>query len=260
MQRNKGFVFLWAVFFLYFFCYATMEMDLWVFLLIWSSGLAIYILVKTKLPSKKRIFVSAILAILASIAYLGIQMNIKVVLRYGIRAGIPTMLCSLAFFSIAETNRAETNSGMKMISTDGKYAPFASIAIAIIVGGILSVVNYFLMTGSNTVDFEISISRLLICLNPAIFEEIVCRTIFMVFGLYAVGGEKTTRFQSFTIWFMMCVPHTIAHGYDMVSTILLCILFGLPFAILQRKRDVASAMVSHGLVDAIRFTIFGLGM
>jgi len=232
-----------------------MEMDLWVFLSIWSIGLAIYILAKTKLPSKKRIFFSALLAVLVSIAYLGIQMDIKVLILNGISSGVPTMLCSLAFFSLAEKN-----SGIKMISTDRKYAPFVSIVSAIVVGGMLSVVNYFLMIGSNTVDFGISISRLLVCLNPAIFEEMVCRTIFMVFGLYAVGKEKATKFQQFTIWFMMCVPHTIAHGYDIIGTILLCILFGLPFAILQRKRDVVSAMVSHGLVDTIRFTIFGLGM
>lgn len=37
-------------------------------------------------------------------------------------------------------------------------------------------------------------------------------------------------------------------------------LFGLPFALLQRKRDLTSAMVSHGFVDAVRFTLFGLGV
>lgn len=33
---------------------------------------------------------------------------------------------------------------------------------------------------------------------------------------------------------------------------------GLPFAILQRKRDITSAMISHGLVDAVRFTLMGI--
>lgn len=116
------------------------------------------------------------------------------------------------------------------------------------------------MKGDNNVDFELNFSRILVCLNPAVFEEIVCRAVFYAFGLYAVGTEKATRFQQFTIWFMMCFPHTLAHGYDIVSTILLCFLFGLPFAVLQRKRDITSAMISHGVVDAVRFTIFGLGL
>lgn len=80
------------------------------------------------------------------------------------------------------------------------------------------------------------------------------------FCLYKIGDEKPTKFQQFTMWFMMCFPHTVAHGYDIIGTIMLCILFGLPFTILQRKRDIASAMISHGLVDAVRFAIFGLGL
>ena len=60
------------------------------------------------------------------------------------------------------------------------------------------------------------------------------------------------------MYFMMFVPHTVAHGYDFITTIVLAVLFGLPFTILQRKRDIASAMISHGIVDAVRFTLIGL--
>lgn len=149
-----------------------------------------------------------------------------------------------------------------MISNQKKSAAVRSILIAAAVGTVLSFVNYILMTGNGAsmpVDFEISLSRLVICLNPAIYEEIVCRAVFMAFGAYALQEGKATAFQQFTIWFMMCFPHTLAHNYDMVSTVILCLLFGLPFAVLQKKRDIASAMISHGLVDAVRFTIFGLG-
>ncbi len=255
MKRNKRIVFLWTAFFIYFFCYMAMEIDLRALLSIWSVVLSIYLLIKLKLPSTKEIIISVAFAVLVSIAYLGVQMRISVVITNGIIAGIPTLLCSLAVFSVMEKNY-----GIRIISTDKKYAPFTSVLIAIATGSILCAVNYFLMKGSNTVDFEINISRLILCLSPAIFEEIAYRAIFMAFGLYAVGKEETTKFQQFTIWFMMCFPHTVAHGYDIVSTIFLCVLFGLPFAILQRKRDITSAMISHGLVDAVRFTIFGFGL
>lgn len=82
----------------------------------------------------------------------------------------------------------------------------------------------------------------------------------IIISAYVIGEEKPTKFQMFTMWFMMCFPHTAAHGYDIVSTVILCVLFGLPFTLLQRKRDLASAMISHGLVDAVRFTVFGLGL
>ena len=243
----------------------TMEISAWALLSIWSVGLPIYILAKTRLPSKKGILASVILAALVSVAYLGIQMGLKVVVLNGVGAGLPTLLCSLAVFSLIEEKV-----GIKMISTGRKHAPLASLVTAIAVGAMLSIINYFLMKDSNTIDFKITISRLVVCLSPAIYEEIACRAIFMAFGLYAVHKEllrghasapkeKATKFQQFTIWFMMCVPHTAAHGYDIISTILLCILFGVPFAILQRKRDITSAMISHGIVDAVRFIIFGLG-
>lgn len=95
-RRNRKFIILWAIFFIYFFCYMTMEIDLRVLLSIWSIGLSVYILIKIKLPSKKRIITSVLFAALVSIAYLGIQMGINVVIMNGIIAGIPTLLCSLA--------------------------------------------------------------------------------------------------------------------------------------------------------------------
>lgn len=255
MKQNKRLIPLWIIFLLYSFCLATMEMNFWILLSVWASGLAVFILVKTKLPSKNGIIVSLILAILVSIAYLGIRAEISFLIFNGLLNGVPTLLCSLAVFSVKEKC-----GGIKIISTDKKYSPFISILTAIAVAAVLSVINYFLMRNSNTVDFGINASRLMVCLSPAIYEEIVCRAIFAAFCLYITGSEKPTKFMTFTMWFMMCLPHTAAHGYDVVSTVILCVLFGLPFAILQKKRDISSAMISHGLVDAVRFTIFGLGM
>lgn len=255
MRQNKKITFMWVAFFVYFLCYMTMEIDLRVLLSLWAIVLSVYLLRKLKLPSAKGILLSVVFAFLVSIAYLGVQMGLEIVMINGIIAGVPTLLCSLAICSTIEKGY-----DIRLLSTDQKYAPLTSVLLAVAVGLILSVINYFLMKDSNVVDFEINLSRYMVCFSPAIFEEIACRGIFLAFGLYAVGEEEATKFQQFTIWFMMCFPHTVAHGYDIGGTILLCVLFGLPFAILQRKRDLTSAMISHGLVDAVRFTIFGLGL
>ena len=79
----------------------------------------------------------------------------------------------------------------------------------------------------------------------------------MAFCVWYADGEMNF-YQKFTMYFMMCVPHAAVHGYQLIETIVLCVLFGLPFAILQRKRDIASAMISHGIVDAVRFTLMGI--
>ena len=67
---------------------------------------------------------------------------------------------------------------------------------------------------------------------------------------------------------MMVIPHVLIHMPDMfienglingiIGIVMLTILFGLPFAFLQRKWDLTSAMIAHGIVIAIRFSAFGI--
>ncbi len=254
-----GLIGLWVEFAAYFFIYTIATKNFFTFTAIWSSGLAIYLLIRLKLPSVKYILISLIFGIAVSLCYLAVQMNIMVVVHQGLLAGLPTLLSSLAVFAVMEKLSNDREKPYYLIRNSGKR-PFypellISLAIAIASVAVLAVINYFLGKSSSTVNFAITLSRLTICLSPAIFEEMACRAVFMAFCIYLF--RKPTKFQLFTMWFMMIVPHTLAHHYDLMSSLILCILFGLPFALLQRKRDLTSAMVSHGLVDAIRFCIFG---
>ena len=254
-----GLIGLWLEFAAYFFIYTIATKNFFTFTAIWSSGLAIYLLIRLKLPSVKYILVSLIFGIVVSLCYLAVQMNIMVVVHQGLLAGLPTLLSSLAVFAVMEKLSNDREKPYYLIRNSGKR-PFyqellISLAIAIASAAVLAVINYFLGKSSSTVNFAITLSRLTICLSPAIFEEMACRAVFMAFCIYLF--RKPTIFQLFTMWFMMIVPHTLAHHYDLMSSLILCILFGLPFTILQRKRDLTCAMVSHGLVDAIRFCIFG---
>lgn len=254
-----GLIGLWLEFAAYFFIYTIATKNFFTFTAIWSSGLAVYLLIRLKLPSVKYILISLIFGIAVSLCYLAVQMNAMVVVHQGLLAGLPTLLSSLAVFAVMEKLSNDREKPYYLIRNSGKR-PFyqellISLAIAIASAAVLAVINYFLGKSSSTVNFAITLSRLTICLSPAIFEEMACRAVFMAFCIYLF--RKPTKFQLFTMWFMMIVPHTLAHHYDLMSSLILCILFGLPFALLQRKRDLTSAMVSHGLVDAIRFCIFG---
>ena len=142
-----------------------------------------------------------------------------------------------------------------LVSAKGKYPLVLTILISIIVGVVLSIINFFI--SRKEAGFDFSFWKLLLCLNPAIYEEMACRAIFMAFCVW-FAEDKMNFFQLFTMYFMMCVPHTVVHGYPFVQTIVLCVLFALPFTILQRKRDITSAMISHGIVDAVRFTVMGI--
>ena len=255
-----GHIFLWVEFAAYFFIYAITTKNFFTFTAIWGGALAIYLLVKLKLPSLKYIIISVLFGIAVSLCYLAIQMDVMVVVHQGLLVGLPTLLCSLAVFSVMEKLGDESSQPYYLLRRDGKR-PFyqevlISLGIALGVAVILAVINYFLSNSNSTKDFAITLRRLVICLSPAIFEEMACRAVFMAFCLYLF--RKPTKLQLFTMWFMMIVPHTLAHHYNLIESLLLCVIFGLPFTILQRKRDLTSAMISHGLVDAVRFCIFGL--
>lgn len=217
-----------------------------------SVVMSIVILVKNKMPSKKYIIMSIIFMVLSMIAYLGISLQAVVI--WGLIAGVPTLLSSLAVFSVMDNY-----GGYLMVSKKNKYSLLVSILIGMISGAILSVINTFLgfMSGDE-IEFNFSFMKLLVCLNPAIYEEMAARAIFMAYCIYYTDNKKMNWFEIFTMYFMMIIPHSLAHGYGWFATILLGVLFGIPFAILQRKRDIASAMISHGFVDAVRFTLFGL--
>ena len=211
------------------------------------------LLIKSGLPSKKSIWISIILSVMATVAFLGYQLN-PGILIYGFSlSGIPTLFTSLAVFSVMEKQ-----GGYELFSRKKKGGIVGSIIIALVVGFVLAIINVFM--NSEPINYKFSFSGLLFSLNPAIFEEIAGRAIFMAYCVYFSHGQKMGKFSIFTMYFMMCMPHTVVHGYGLVETIILCVLFGLPFTILQCKRDIGSAMISHGIVDIVRFMVFGMPM
>ena len=240
---------LWFLFVVFVVIRVTCTMPYWIILSAETCGLAISLLVKAKMPSAKSVTLSVAFAVIGTAAYLGYQRN-PWILLYGLRAGIPTLLCSLAVFSVMEKR-----AGLELLAKNGKHPVMKSILIALLLGAVLSVIN-FLISGEEAC-FKFSWWKLLLCLNPAIYEEMACRAIFFAFCIWHSDGTMKA-FQKFTMYFMACVPHAAVHGYPIKETIVLCVLFGLPFTILQKKRDITSAMISHGLVDAVRFMATGI--
>ncbi|MBR6294953.1 MAG: hypothetical protein IKR40_00555 [Treponema sp.] len=255
---KKHNIVLWICFILLLACRLVLKggnFPYWSVLAAITSGLSIFLIAKNKLPSKKYVIISIVFAILSTLAYLGYQQD-PFILIYGLRAGIPTLLSSFAVFSVMEKK-----GGYKILSHETRWSPLVSILIAVATGIILSIINT-LISGQK-INFEFSLLKLLVCLNPAIYEEMACRAIFMAFCVYFTSNENSQEkrmnvFDLITMYFMMIVPHTVIHGYGLIPTLILCVLFGLPFALLQRKRDIASAMISHGIVDAVRFTLTGI--
>lgn len=211
--------------------------------------LSIFILIKEKLPSKKMITVALLLGVLAGLR------NPMV--------GICTILTFMASVSIF-------NKYDNRISVFKQYTMkqvCLSIVLGMSVGGMLGCVN-LLLSGNQTMKFEFKNLYLILSLNPGIFEEVSFRLFMYAFSIYLLKGVLDSRKKKIWCYLIMILPHVLIHTPDillkygvisfLINLILLSLIFGLPFALLQKKRDLSSAMIAHGLVDFIRFCFLGL--
>lgn len=254
-DASKKLFWLWGTFALFFVIRIANIMDVWPVLSLWSVCLSIFLLIKNKMPSVKRIIISAVFSLVAScvILFTIYNQNSASQLVSILFILVPTLVSSLAVFSVMEKY-----GDFVLLKCETKKDIFITAGISVASGIVLGIINCFLRTGNAEINIVFDFSKIILCLNPAIYEEIACRAVFMAFVFYICRGVKLTRFQSFTMWFMMTVPHVICHGYGIVESVVLFVMCGLPFAVLQRKRDIAGSMISHGLVDAIRFIAFGM--
>lgn len=268
MKENKRLRPVWILFFIYLIIYFVIclglrnQQFLWLELACFSMIISIYILFKNRMPKKKNIIISLIFALIYLVSDI-FQFNI-----FSVFHGILVFLSCSASFSVFEKYKEHS---LSFVRNEKKIDILLSIIIGIICGIVWGGINYFLMIGSNPLVPTNVFKALLVALNPAVIEEISCRCIFFAFCLYIAGGEIKRGAQSFTVWFMMIVPHILPHILFntangvinsivsfLISLVLYIVVFGFIFAFLQKKRDIMSAMIAHGVVDWIRFCIFGL--
>lgn len=234
----------------------------WLELALLSLIVSAVTLKKEHFPKGKRLILPSVLTVLYLIANI-IRFN-----PFTVFQALVVFLAACASCSVFK-NYGEHS--LKWIRHEKKSDIFVSIAIGLLCGMVWGGVNYLLMKGSNPIDPADPLKAFIAAIDPAVIEEIAYRCVFFAFCLSMADGELKTRSQRFTAWFMMIVPHILPHMLFslengliksiiewLISLVLYIAVFGSIFAILQRKRDVASAMIAHGTVDLIRFKIFGM--
>ena len=130
----------------------------------------------------------------------------------------------------------------------------------------LAVLNnlYFYLNSGSFVIQNIFVSALE-ALRPAIAEEVVFRYFILALCFSFFGQKEPGRWQMAAAVFLAVVPHSLNHlpvlflqnplmGIAML--LMTSLLFGLPMALLQVKRDLGSAIAFHWLIDFVRF-LFG---
>ncbi|NMB01641.1 MAG: CPBP family intramembrane metalloprotease [Firmicutes bacterium] len=229
---------------------ASKTQRLWLLVNIIVSILALALLRNEKLPSRRSVVLGAALAILV-----------------GITSPVAAVTTFLAF--VAATRIFEL--------TDGKLSLLRrplrrSILWGVGVGFPLGVINLFL-AGGQTLRFAPSFYAFLVSLNPGISEEIIYRFFIYAFSVYLLDGRITTRKETIWVYVLMIVPHVLMHFPDLyfvngvlhfdlgtllIGPVILGVLFGLPMTLLMVNRDLTAAMITHTVVDLIRFIFLGL--
>ena len=233
----------------------------WLELEAFSLIISIAMLIRHRLPSKRGIILSIAVTMLYGLARI-YSFNFFVIIQMFIM-----LMAAMACCSVFEKYK---DNALIFIRNDKRSDIVISILIGVAAGIVMAFINYLLMKGSNTRTEPDYLKAFINALSPATMEEIALRSTFYAFCLDAAKGSFANKAEKFTSWFMMIVPHIIPHilfdislGIEgMIQWIIIMILyilvFGLLFAILQRKRDIASAMIVHGIVDFIRFVLFGV--
>lgn len=135
-----------------------------------------------------------------------------------------------------------------------------------ILGAVISVPIAFLNVFYFSLQGQINIGNILlsaiVALKPAISEEVVFRYFLLAFAYYWLHGKVTERFFSIYVYILMIIPHNLLHYPDMllaapINAILMLVLnsviFGIPMALLMKRKNLQMAAGMHWFVDFVRF-------
>ena len=141
-----------------------------------------------------------------------------------------------------------------------------SLLIGLAVGIPLAAINnlFFSLT-AGPVHFQGVFYSAFRALYPAISEEIVFRFFVLALCLNLLKGSHSPRLALTVAVILAVVPHSLNHlpdlflenaGMGFVMLVATSLLFGLPMALLQIKKNLETAIAFHWLIDFMRF-LFG---
>jgi hypothetical protein len=183
-------------------------------------------------------------------------------LSWGLQEGVGVWVCFLAGGILFKNQEA--------ISVPAFQPPLAKVGKSVVLGILfaipLTVINnlYFYLN-AGTIHWQNVFYSAFEALSPAIHEEIIFRFFVLAIVLYLLKGRASPRWTIGIAVFLAVVPHSLNHLPDLfhanpvMGLVMLAatsLLFGLPMAILQIKRNLETAIAFHWFIDFARF-LFG---
>lgn len=126
----------------------------------------------------------------------------------------------------------------------------------------LAVLNVLYFSLSRQINMRNMLSSAVFALKPAIAEEVVFRFFLLSYVYYLFRGKAETRLKNVLIYILLIIPHELLHypdlfvespGWAVVMSIVGSIVFGLPMALLMKKKNLQMAIGMHWFIDFTRF-------
>ncbi len=126
----------------------------------------------------------------------------------------------------------------------------------------LAVLNVLYFSLSRQINMRNMLSSAVFALKPAIAEEVVFRFFLLSYVYYLFRGKAETRLKNVLIYILLIIPHELLHypdlfvespGWAVVMSIAGSIVFGLPMALLMKKKNLQMAIGMHWFIDFARF-------
>lgn len=154
-----------------------------------------------------------------------------------------------------------SNNKILLLKSNNKREISKTILVAVFVGIILGIINLYLGKSFMEINPSIKLKWFLVGIRAGVTEEIIFRFFFFAICIYFTNDKALSKIEGFLCYLIMIIPHVLIHfdrtNFELGGMIILSLIFGLPFAIMQRKHDLSSAIGAHAIVDIIRFCVFG---
>ena len=183
-------------------------------------------------------------------------------LSWSLQEGLAVWACFLAALVLFKPQ--------EVFSVPAFQPPLGKITTSLVLGVILAIPlalinNLYFYLNTGAVHFQNLIYSAFEALSPAIHEEIIFRFFVLAFSLSLLRYSPHRRLVMLTAICLAVIPHSLNHLPDLfleaptmavTLLVLTSILFGLPMAVLQIKRNLETAISFHWLIDFARF-LFG---
>lgn len=214
--------------------------------------LAVYYIAKTKTFHWKQAAIALLLGFVCLISLFRDSRTADIIV---------TCVCVMAAFYAACRLFELSNVENPSMHT-GIVGSIRSFVLGAVISMPLAALNVLYYSLNRQIRVSNMFSSAVFALKPAIAEEVVFRFFILSYAYYLLRGEAKKRSVNVYIYILLIIPHELLHypdlfvespGWAVVMSIVGSIVFGLPMALLMKKKNLQMAIGMHWFIDFIRF-------